>query len=225
MWGYSERSLERKRHQQDQALAERLAKAYSKELINCNRTVKFRKRNCDRSNKSWESLQIELIESQRDQQTIRAEIDQLQHIIAEKETGLKNIYKVKADITLGAGQAKQKITDLGRHIAQLAKEKQAAEQLSISLQQQLENQSYAEVSISDLERLKADLNKAKVERDALERQIFESIEQDEREKQMLSAKLVDLENNLYQLEYENNLILEAYEVLEQRLTQYEAKQS
>ncbi|UZQ53825.1 hypothetical protein OOK60_15205 [Trichothermofontia sichuanensis B231] len=258
MWVYTERSLERKRHQRDQVLAEYQSllkeatrlRSRLREQLRLNQTLKsqyeaqlkaakeegqslhdqihqlqqegeLQEQELRSLQQNLESLQTELLESQRDQQAIQSEIEQLQQTIADKEAELKSINDTRIEISLEAEQAKQKAQDLERHLAQLAEEKKAAEELSLSLQEQLESQPRSLVPAPELERLKADLEKAKTE----EEQAFELIEQIEREKGQIEREKVDVQNQLYQLEYEYGLILQKNEELEERLVQYEAEQS
>ncbi len=269
MWVYTERSLERKRHQRDQALAEYQSllkeatqlRSRLREQLRLNQTLKtqyeaqlkaakeegqslheqinqlqqegqLQEQELRSLQQNLQSLQNELLESQRDQQAIQSEIEQLQQTIADKEAELKSINDTRAEISLEAEQARQKAQNLERHLAQLAKGKQTAEELSLSLQKQLENQPRSLVPATELEQLKADLEKAKADRDSLEQQVLESIEQDERAKQELKAKLITAENNLYQLQYEYDQLqyeydqlLQKNEDLEEHLAQYEAEQS
>lgn len=262
MWVYTERSLERKRHQRDQALAEYQSllkeatrlRSRLREQLRLNQTLKtqyeeqlkvakeegqnlhdqihqlqqegqLQEQELRSLQQNLESLQTELLESQRDQQAIQSEIQQLQQTIADKEAELRTINDTRAEISLEAEQARQKAQDLERHLAQLAEEKKAAEELSLSLQEQLESQPRSLIPAPELERLKADLEKAKADRDSLEQQALESIEQDERAKQELKAKLTTAENNLYQLQYEYDQLLKKNEELEEHLAQYEAEQS
>lgn len=258
MWVYTERSLERKRHQRDQALAEYQSllkeatrlRSRLREQLRLNQTLKtqyeeqlkvakeegqnlhdqinqlqqegqLQEQELRSLQQNLESLQTELLESQRDQQAIQSEIQQLQQTIADKEAELRTINDTRAEISLEAEQARQKAQDLERHLAQLAEEKQTAEELSLSLQEQLESQPRSLVPAPELERLKADLEKAKAE----EEQAFELIEQIEREKGQIEREKVDVQNQLYQLEHEYGLILQKNEELEERLVQYEAEQS
>jgi|GEM_PF-4986861 len=269
MWVYVERSLQRKRHQRDQALAEHQSllkeaqrlRTQLRDQLKLNQALKtqyeeqltaareagealqgeinqlqnqgqLQEQELRSLQQELESLQNQSLEPQFDRQQVQREIEQLKQRIKEKEDELESIHEIKKEISLEAIRARQQTEDLERHLAQLAEEKCAAEDLSSRLKEQLEGQPRSLVPVAEIERLRADLEKAKADRekvkadkDSLEQQILESIEQDEREKRELRAKLIDTENKLYQLEYEYNLSLENCETLEERLAQYDAEES
>ncbi|WP_448573846.1 hypothetical protein [Trichothermofontia sp.] len=258
MWVYVERSLQRKRHQRDQALAEHQSllkeaqrlRTQLRDQLKLNQALKtqyeeqlaaarqegealqgeinqlqnqgqLQEQELRSLQQELGSLQNEILTPQIDPKTIQIEIEQLQQIIQEKEAELQTINDIKAEISLEAERARQQTETLERHLAQLAEEKRAAEELSIRLQEQLSSQPRDSVPIAELEQLRADLEKANVDRDSLEQQAFELLEQEGREKADLKAELGDTQNKLYQLQYEYDHILGIRETLEERLAQYE----